>query len=352
MKLQGFPNKKNPLIRRLAGLLHKSPVYNGAPDFSYDIGPYRVCRDGSLAVLEENADPVVLDTLVREQLLVDPEPAGSDPTHSLVDSSQRITIQGSTHGESRNDSLQTKRSEPSHGRRQTEPTESSDSAAPPDQGIPNSRPIPQLQPPSAPRPARETLSQSAPPVYNQPIVIRERVVTVQTMINLLNMLYAKGEILNHALLKRNAFRVDESVISDLAYEKPSTFPALQRIMKVQDRAGLVRGIEFTPNTVTFTGFPLTRDHIVREAYETLAASMYRYAASMKWITGMRQNVLNEKFYFRNWLNHLGLTGPENKTYREILLKNLPGNGAFRTNAQLARVRYRRNRNDNNQTETR
>lgn len=304
MKIEGYPDKKNLLIGRLTGLIHKIPVYNGAPEFSYDVGPYRVTRDGALTVLEDDADPVVLDTLIQEQLLVDPEmqaapaeEAGPSGPETVPVSSQAIGMQESV----------------------TEPEQN-------------------------PEPAAQTFSvvkEVRSKSYGEPIVISDRVVTVQTMVNLLNMIHSKGEILNHALLQRRAFWVDERVIADLPYEKPASFQALTRILKTKERAGLARGIEFTPTSVIFTGFPATNDPAVRKTYEQLARAMYSNASAMKWISSKQQSPDNERYYFRNWLNHIGLSGQENATYREILLKNLDGNGTYRTKAQLVAYRSRR-----------
>lgn len=178
-------------------------------------------------------------------------------------------------------------------------------------------------------------------IYDQPVVIRDRVVTVQTMVNLINMIYSKGDVINHALLSRRGFWVDEKVIAQLPYERPQSFQALMHLLKTKDRAGLVRGIEFTPNTVSFTAFPSTQDYTTRKSYEMLAEAMYRHATQTQWVCSKKQEPDNEKYYFRNWLNHIGMGGQENRTYREILLKNLEGNGSFRTKAQLAAYRTRR-----------
>lgn len=330
MKLEGFQDKKNTLIRRLAALIEAVPVYTGAPDFAYDIGPYRVLRDGSLVVLEDDADPVVLQVLIDEKILSDPAgpaapaeealeipttlPACSDmdPQAALPDCSCQAVPDGTI------------------------------SAAPESSVCSSQNTIT-----TTTEQAGNDFSGHNSPAPSS-IVIKDRIVTVRTMVNLLNMLYAKGEILNRAILRRNAFRVDERVIADLAYERPDTFAALNRIMGMNEKKGLVKGIGFSPGSVTFSGFPATDDYAIRAAYERLAQAMYRYAAEIKWTSTCRQHPENEKFYFRSWLNRIGLTGPENRTFREILLKNLSGNSSYRTSDQLAAFRARRSqqRTDN------
>lgn len=93
-------------------------------------------------------------------------------------------------------------------------------------------------------------------------------------------------------------------------------------------------MEFKSDAVIFSGFPETDDLVVRSAYEKLAEGMFNYASSMKYISGKRQVIDNERYYFRCWLTHLGLGGSENRTIRAILMQHLSGNMSYRTREQL------------------
>lgn len=297
MKFEGFPNKKQQLIKRITDLTGKTAVYSGAPDFSYDIGDYRVLRDGTLLVLDEDAKSDVLNTLINERLLIDP----------LFPSSVEGMIGG------------------------------------PDALNREPAPEPKETKSYTPSPVTWTFSTAREEncrTYDEPIVIQDRVVSTQTMVNLLNMIYSKGDILNRVVGKPRSFWVSDRVILDLPYEHPQTFKDIARILRVRDEPKL-RGIELTPTAVTFTGFPETNDYVVRRAYEKLAEAMYGHAVNTKWISSKQQPIENERYFFRNWINHMGFKGPENKTYRDILMHNLGGNASFRTRDQFIAHKARR-----------
>lgn len=247
-------------------------------------------RDGTLLVLDEDAKSDVLNTLIDERLLVDPIFPPS--------------VEGMIGGP---DALK------------REPA-----------------PEPVEKKPYTPAPITWTYSVAREGhcrTYDEPIVIQDRVVATQTMVNLLNMLHSKGEILSRVVGRPKAFWVSDQVVLALPYEQPRTFKELARVLRVRKEPKL-KGIELTPTSVAFTGFPATNDYVVRRAYERLAESMYGYAAQRKWISSKQQPVENEKYFFRNWLNHMDFRGPENKTYRELLLKNLDGNASYRTKEQF------------------
>ena len=48
------------------------------------------------------------------------------------------------------------------------------------------------------------------------------------------------------------------------------------------------------------------------------------------------NEQNEKYALRIWLTRLGMNGAEYKTTRKILMENLSGHSAFRTEAEKER----------------
>lgn len=290
MKFKGNASSKNLLAKRLAELTGKPAIYTGAPAFSYTIGDYHVSRNGTLEVDENLAERSIISTLVREQLI--------QGTESIATESVEV-------------------------------------------------------PPTIPKPVVEKsddhTKEKKRKSYGDAVVIKDRFIPVQTMINLINMIGAKGEVLSKSIGKANAFWVSDNIIYDLPYEDPKTFDDLHRILQTAD-GKLVRGIEFTPKSVILSGFPKTNDIVVRGAYETLAEAMYKYASTRKWVSCRRMDSSNEKYYFRIWLNHLGLGGPENKTYREIFMKNLDGNCSYRTRSQLIAHRNYQSKKQNT-TET-
>lgn len=173
MKIPGTLSQKNLLIRRLTELAGSPASYTGAPEFAYDIGSYRVLRDGSLAVSEKFADGKILKTLIQEKLISDP--------------------------------YMTKEDVPSP-------------AATPGDSISQNK-------------AR----------FDRPVRIHRTSIDIRTMVNLIHMISSKGRILNQALGKPDAFWVSDNIIFDLAYEKPESFYDLQRILRISDRADLLKG---------------------------------------------------------------------------------------------------------------
>jgi hypothetical protein len=53
------------------------------------------------------------------------------------------------------------------------------------------------------------------------------------------------------------------------------------------------------------------------------------ANEQNWVTAKEREVENEKFTMRLFLIRLGFVGPEHKTARAILLRNLTGNSAWK-----------------------
>jgi hypothetical protein len=87
----------------------------------------------------------------------------------------------------------------------------------------------------------------------------------------------------------------------------------------------------TDTTLKFPWFRLTsRDET--EAFTLFVEALCKTAKQRKRITAKERPVENEKFTFRVFLIQLGFVGDEYKAARKILLKNLPGNSAFRDGA--------------------
>jgi hypothetical protein len=72
------------------------------------------------------------------------------------------------------------------------------------------------------------------------------------------------------------------------------------------------------------------------AFTHLAAAMAQQAGEQKRIRPDETIEENEKYYMRIWLLRLGFGGAEGKTVRNLLLKNLKGHSAFRTDENKQR----------------
>lgn len=78
------------------------------------------------------------------------------------------------------------------------------------------------------------------------------------------------------------------------------------------------------------GFPLTDDPDRTKACTELATLMNKMAIKQKRIQAKEIDAENEKYAFHIWLLRLGMNGAEYKQTRKLLMENLDGNSAFRT----------------------
>ena len=92
-----------------------------------------------------------------------------------------------------------------------------------------------------------------------------------------------------------------------------------------------RGIAFDSESVTFT-FARSENPDCNKAYAQLAGAMVTKAKEANRINPTEQKPENEKYYFRSWIVQLGFGGADFKTARKVLLQNLKGHSAFRTDA--------------------
>ena len=95
---------------------------------------------------------------------------------------------------------------------------------------------------------------------------------------------------------------------------------------------------FTKGTVEFRLFQFAEETTDRKgglhagelkAYVQLCLAMSELAKEMAYASPKPQQTENEKYAMRCWMLRLGFIGEEFKTARDILLKNMDGNAAYR-----------------------
>ena len=150
--------------------------------------------------------------------------------------------------------------------------------------------------------------------------------------NLLNILFSRQKMLNHSIGVDN-FYVDESLVSYLKEDKPDSVEAVKGNSA---RFEMTKGFHFTEDEVVFTGFPVNGDYKCATAYCSLVAMIVDQARKSRRTTTKIVESENEKYAARIWLNQLGLTGRGGKEIRQVFLRNLEGNSAFRTEESKAR----------------
>jgi len=162
-----------------------------------------------------------------------------------------------------------------------------------------------------------------------------------TLRNLVNLLYTRASLLNKAL--GTAFRVEEgltdALLDDSAILTAETFR--KAVVTYEDEHGkAIDGLTITPETVTFSSLPETTDPAVIRTFTALCALMNRQALTQKRIQAKEVNEENEKYSMRIWLIRLGMNGRDHKEARKVLMENLSGHCAFRTEAEKVRWQER------------
>lgn len=150
--------------------------------------------------------------------------------------------------------------------------------------------------------------------------------TGATLRNLVNLLYQRASLINKAT--GAGFAADAALAEALQAEGSITKERFLEILKEHKEE--LKGLEFTEDKITFTGFADCASPDVLDAEMKLVCFMNRQALSQKRIQPKDVTEENEKYSFRIWLIRMGMKGEEYKEARKILLKNLSGNCAFRT----------------------
>ena len=150
--------------------------------------------------------------------------------------------------------------------------------------------------------------------------------------NLVFLTRSKQYLINRAFAE-DVFRVPTALVEELgSTEIPDAETFLQTF---QNHAEGCRGISFQDGKITFT-LPTAGDPGMIKAFTHLTAAMVRQAKEQKRISPKETIEENEKYYMRIWLLRLGFGGAEGKEIRDLLMKKLKGNSAFRTDENKQR----------------
>ena len=121
-----------------------------------------------------------------------------------------------------------------------------------------------------------------------------------------------------------------------------TDAALENLRKLVDaKAALIKKalaveslpVEADAEKVSFPWFAGGQDGDVAKAYTHFITALCDMARKQKRVTAKERPADNEKYAFRCFLLRLGFIGEEYKKERKILLKNLSGNGSFKSGAR-------------------
>lgn len=335
--------ERKTLAKRIEELTGIHPYYTKAPLYSYDIGSYTIDRDGNLLVEPENADAELLTTLLNEGLI-----RGGESIESTDDQPEDIELTADTDEEPVTEA-ETEEME-------TEETEQMTEAEPeaPDE----------QEPEDADTAGEDTAEENSETEVQEgeesqetedqpeevPLDLELAFPVSQhngvTLRNLVNLLYSRGKLIGKAT--GGHFHVEEGLVEKLK-DDSCTFAIMNFINAVSDyeteHGAALEGLKITTEKIIFTGFPTVPDHEHLTAFAQLAVLMNQQAISQKRIQAKDVNDENEKYALRTWLLRLGMNGPDFKETRKILMENLSGHAAFRTDEEaqkfLAREKAKR-----------
>lgn len=335
--------ERKTLAKRMEELTGIHPYYTKAPLYSYDIGSYTIDRDGNLLVEPENADAELLTTLLNEGLIrggesiesTDDQPEDTEPTDHLEEEPVTEDTEAETEvlDEQEPEDADTAEDEPAEAGAEeaSEPDNTAEDDATEDEPDAESQET-EDQPEEVPL----DLELAFPVSQHNGVTLR----------NLVNLLYSRGKLIGKAT--GGHFHVEEGLVEKLK-DDSCTFAIMNFINAVSDyeteHGAALEGLKITTEKVTFTGFPTAPDHEHLTAFAQLAVLMNQQAISQKRIQAKDVNDENEKYALRTWLLRLGMNGPDFKETRKILMENLSGHAAFRTDEEaqkfLAREKAKR-----------
>ena len=93
------------------------------------------------------------------------------------------------------------------------------------------------------------------------------------------------------------------------------------------------GLRFENDRLILDGFTNVPDEAHTRTFTHLASAMNKMALKQKRVQAKKVDETNEKYSLRIWLTRLNLNGDEYKEDRKILMENLTGHTAFRTEAE-------------------
>lgn len=155
--------------------------------------------------------------------------------------------------------------------------------------------------------------------------------------NLVCMLHSKQYLLNQAV-GRNVFIISEKFIAKISEKEPDSSGEFLKLLNENGGNEINDGIYFTDDAIVFDGFPIDTEGTKIKAYAELSALICSTALNQKRVSPKETIEENEKYYMRVWLVRLGLGGQDGKETRKVLLQNLKGHTAFRTEEEKDRAK--------------
>lgn len=160
--------------------------------------------------------------------------------------------------------------------------------------------------------------------------------TALNLKNLIFLMHSRQYLINQSIGEKN-FSIPDGLVEELEENGDVTIEGLEDSLKTF--ADETRGIAVSSEKITFR-FPHTEDAVKVKAWTDLASAMVRQVKEQKRIDPEERIEENEKYYMRIWLLRIGFGGRDMKESRNILMENLKGHSAFRTQADIDRAKVR------------
>ena len=315
------------LVSRLMELTGLHSRYTFMPRCAYIVGSFTVEKEGTL-VIEDSAAPEIIRTLLDEGIIREEgaETPGTPETEATCGEATESECEESD--------------ETVDGTEDTQPTVEPGATA--EESPEAQEPMDVDEPMDT---VNDTDADEAPAPTEQPTLQDVDELTISLPMsghtaNFLNLMYSRGPLLNKAM--GTNFTVSQGLLDALEQATPHTMSEmLDELEEYRLGAGTtgMTGIQITAEKISlaFAG-PLTQEKV--RAYTELCAAMNRMAIAQKRIQAKTVNDANEKYALRIWLIRLGLNGDEHKTIRKLLMQNLSGHAAFRTEEDAEKFRVK------------
>lgn len=160
--------------------------------------------------------------------------------------------------------------------------------------------------------------------------------TALNLKNLIFLMHSRQYLINQSIGEKN-FSIPDGLVEKLEENGDAAMEVLEDSLKAF--ADETRGIAVSSEKITFR-FPYTEDAVKVKAWTDLASAMVRQVKEQKRIDSEERIEENEKYYMRIWLLRIGFGGRDMKESRNMLMENLKGHSAFRTQADIDRAKVR------------
>lgn len=160
--------------------------------------------------------------------------------------------------------------------------------------------------------------------------------TAPNLKNLIFLIHSRQYLINQSIGEKT-FCIPDGLVEELEGNGHQMPEEVLAAFHANDSE--CRGISLTGEQITFR-FPYTEDAVKAKAYTDLSAAMVKQAKEQKRIDAKERIEENEKYYMRIWLLRIGFGGRDKKDSRNVLMENLKGHSAFRTQADIDRAKVR------------